>query len=156
VSDYRLASDVESERLELQARVWEPDAAAVLDEIGVASGWSCVDLGCGARGILGPLARRVGARGRVVGVDRDHALLGAAAAYVAREGFGNVELLEGDVRSSSLMHGALRARMLEARLTTEAELDELVHAVAACASDPDRMQITFTVVQLWGRKAGLP
>ncbi len=47
---------------------------------------------------------------------------------------------------------ALRARMLEAGLTTEAELAALLQAVEACAADPDRVQLTFTVTQVWGRK----
>lgn len=34
-------------------------------------GWRCLDLGCGAMGILGPLSRRVGPDGSVVGLDQD-------------------------------------------------------------------------------------
>jgi len=53
----------ELERLRLQAQVWEPDAEALLDSIRVRRGWDCIDLGCGAMGILGPLSRRVGPDG---------------------------------------------------------------------------------------------
>src|SRR5215831_1583540 len=56
----------ELERLQLQARVWEPEAETMLDHIGLEAGWHCLDLGCGAMGILGPLARRVGPSGQVV------------------------------------------------------------------------------------------
>ena len=61
----------ELERLRLQARVWESEAETWLDLIGPMTGWHCVDLGCGAMGLLGPLSHRVGPAGRVVGIDRD-------------------------------------------------------------------------------------
>src|SRR5262249_44564216 len=43
------------ERLRLQARVWEAETEAWLDHMGPITGWRCLDLGCGAMGILGPL-----------------------------------------------------------------------------------------------------
>ena len=97
-SDSYLLSDSASEleRLRLQAKVWEPAAEAMLDLIGIRPGWSCVDLGCGALGILKPLSRRVGATGKVVGVDVDAKQLAAARAHVLEEGLENVEILEQD------------------------------------------------------------
>jgi SAM-dependent methyltransferase len=92
----------ELERLRLQARVWEPEAEALLDRIGVRSGWSCIDLGCGAMGILGPLGRRVGPTGRVVGVDLDGHQLVAARAFVREAGLERVEVLEGDAYATGL------------------------------------------------------
>ena len=50
----------ERERLALQASMWEPAAERLFDALGPIDGWSCVDLGCGAPGVLGTLARRVG------------------------------------------------------------------------------------------------
>ncbi len=47
---------------------------------------------------------------------------------------------------------AMRERMIAAGLTTAAEFEELVQAVEDCLADPERMQITFTMVQVWGRK----
>src|SRR6185436_9679414 len=97
VGKYLLAGgSAELERLQLQARVWEPEAEAMFDRIGVAPGWNCVDLGCGAMGVLGPLSRRVGPQGHVVGVDRDPKLLAAARDYVREQQFTNVEILELD------------------------------------------------------------
>lgn len=95
--DYLLAGGVaELERLRLQARVWEPEAEIMLDHIGVARGWRCIDLGCGAMGVLGPLSRRVGPEGRVVGVDLDAKQLAAARAYISQTGLNNVDVLELD------------------------------------------------------------
>ena len=47
---------------------------------------------------------------------------------------------------------AMRERMIEAGLTTEREFERLVQAVEQAVNDPDRVQVTFTLVQAWGRK----
>ena len=62
---------LELDRLRLQAKVFEPSTEAWLDEIGIETGWRCLDLGCGALGIIGALVRRAGPSGRVVGLDFD-------------------------------------------------------------------------------------
>lgn len=42
---YLLAGgDAELERLQLQARVWEPEAEKMLDHIGIETGWHCSKL----------------------------------------------------------------------------------------------------------------
>jgi SAM-dependent methyltransferase len=92
----------ELERLQLQARVWEDAAEAFLDRIGVRPGARCLDLGCGAMGILGPLSRRAGPRGHVVGLDSDAKQLAAARHLVRQEGWANVEIVEGDAYDSRL------------------------------------------------------
>jgi ubiquinone/menaquinone biosynthesis C-methylase UbiE len=92
----------ELERLQLQARVFEPDAEAMLDQIGIQSGWHGLDLGCGAMGILGPLSRRVGTSGKVVGLDVDPKLIDAARVLGQEEGWDNVELREGDALQTHL------------------------------------------------------
>lgn len=99
---YILSSPEERSRLQLQARLWEPKTEALLDEIGIQPGWRCLDVGCGAMGILGPLSRRVGPKGKVVGIDKDPALLAAARAYVKDEGLTNVEVMEADARHTDL------------------------------------------------------
>jgi len=106
-SEYLLAgSATELERLRLQARVWEPEAETMLDRIGIGKGWHCADLGCGAIGVLGPLSRRVGVRGRVIGVDLDAKQLAASRDFVEQERLLNVELLERDVYHSGLPRAA--------------------------------------------------
>jgi SAM-dependent methyltransferase len=106
MTEYLLSGSDELARLQLQARVWEPEAESLLDQIGMAAGWRCLDLGCGAMGILGPLSRRVGPEGRVIGLDQDVSLLAAAGDYVEQEGLTNVELREGDVHRSGLPGGS--------------------------------------------------
>ena len=101
--EYLLAGGAaELERLRLQARVWEPEAEAMLDRIGVVPDAQCIDLGCGAMGILGPLSRRVGPSGHIVGVDLDAKQLAGARAFVTEAGLSNVEILELDAYRTGL------------------------------------------------------
>ena len=96
-SEYLLKRDLgEMDRLRLQARVWEPEAERMFDEIGIRVGSSALDLGCGAMGVLAPLARRVGPQGRVVGLDTDLRQLEVAREYVAEEGLDCVEVADAN------------------------------------------------------------
>lgn len=74
----------EIERLRIQAAAMAFDATVMLDRIGVRPGWCCLDLGCGAGGILDLLAERVGPAGLALGLDADPVLLAAA-----RQGLGD-------------------------------------------------------------------
>lgn len=262
---YFLASDEELGRLQVQAQVWQPDAEVLLDRIRVGPGSTCIDMGCGGMGILGPMAHRAGSTGRVVAFDADRELLNSAAVYVEAAGLRNVEFREGDVTNPDLpqdafdlVHSrfllphvdspqtvlrskidlakpggvvasqendhsswsfyphcpewdelldlleqtfalrgdinigrrtfhmfkecgledvkirtsvqalqdrhpymrmpligarALRERMIAAGLTTAKEIDRLTQGVERAVNDPDRVQITFTLVQVWGRKS---
>ena len=88
----------EIERLRVQAETIAADAEAMLERIGVAPGWHCLDLGCGPGGITGMLARRVGAQGRVVGLDADPVFL----EHARREAPANVEFVQGDAYRTGL------------------------------------------------------
>lgn len=81
------------------------------DNVGIQPGWHCLDLGCGAMGILGPLSRRVGPAGLVTGVDRDAQQLAAARAYVADDGLSNVKIIEADAFASALPNSHLISPM---------------------------------------------
>jgi len=97
-AEYLLAgAPSEVERLQIEAQTWEPEVEAMLDEIGVQRGCRCLDLGCGSMGVLGPLARRTGHTGVVVGLDNDPVQLAAARLFVESQGFLNVELRQGDL-----------------------------------------------------------
>lgn len=106
MSSYLLASATEAERLQLQAQVWQPAAEAMLDAIPIQPGWLCLDLGCGAMGILAPLSQRVGSSGHVTGVDADKHSLAVAQTYVHAHQLTNVELLERNVLQTGLPEAA--------------------------------------------------
>ena len=124
--DYLLSDSAsELERLRLQARVWKPEIEAWLDRLGPIEGWHCLDLGCGAMGILGPLSRRAGPSGRIVGVDIDPMQLRGARAFVAETPLANVEIIEADAYASPLPAGSFElthVRFLFAPVGRDAQL----------------------------------
>ena len=129
-SDYLLSDSAsELERLRLQARVWEPETEAWLDHFGPMTCWRCLDLGCGAMGILGALARRVGPSGQVTGADIDPLQLRGARTFVADNGLANVEIVETDAYASSFSDNSFdlaHVRFLFAPAGRDAQLmDEL-------------------------------
>ena len=103
--DYLLDPRTEVDRLALQAKVWEPAARQMLQEIRVRSGWRALDLGCGVRGILEPLADTVDMIGTVIGVDRDPTLLTAARQWATEKSLHNVWLFQDDIFGTDLPRG---------------------------------------------------
>ena len=101
--EYLLADQPsELERLQLQARVWEPSGRQLLTKVGDGSGLRALDVGCGALGWLRILSEWVGPSGQVVGTDIDERLLDAARAFLEEEGIANVELAVDDLFDSEL------------------------------------------------------
>ena len=92
----------EVERLSAWADSWEPSAEELFNQIPVKAGWNCLDLGCGPRGVLGPLGRRVGPNGSVTGVDLSQANVAAAREYASHAGLKNVEVIQADVLRNNL------------------------------------------------------
>lgn len=88
----------EIERLRLQAAALAADTEVMLERIGVAAGWRCLDLGCGPGGIVGLLSKRVGATGRVVGLDADQVFLD----YARGDKPSNAEFVQGDAYRTGL------------------------------------------------------
>jgi ubiquinone/menaquinone biosynthesis C-methylase UbiE len=96
----------EIERLRIQSEALEFDNAVLLDRIGVARGWRCLDLGCGPGGIVEPLSRRVGPEGRVTGLDADAVFVEHARAVARSRGLDNVEFVHADAYRSALPPGS--------------------------------------------------
>jgi ubiquinone/menaquinone biosynthesis C-methylase UbiE len=92
----------EIERLHIQGATMAPDAAVMLDRIGVAPGWHCLDFGCGPRGITDLLSQRVGNTGRVVGLDMNAAFLD----HARKNAPPNVEFVHGDAYHAALPPGS--------------------------------------------------
>ncbi len=83
-----------------------PDAAIMLDRIGVGLGWRCLDVGCGPGGITDLLSVRVGPTGRVVGLDADPVFLDYARDRTHEHGLDNVEFVQGDAYRTGLQRGS--------------------------------------------------
>lgn len=115
----------EIERLERQSDALAADAAIMLERIGVAPGWRCIDLGCGPGGIAELLSARVGATGRVTGLDADAAFLDHARARARARDLANVDYVQGDAYRTELASASF----------------DLVHTrfVASTAGEPERL-----------------
>ena len=92
----------ELERLQLQSRVWEPAARALLGELPSVDQCSALDIGCGAMGWLRALSTWVGSAGRVLGTDVDPRMLEAADAMAKAESLTNVAVITDDLFASRL------------------------------------------------------
>src|SRR5215217_2011683 len=102
-SSYLLAGQPsELERLQLQSRVWEPAARAVLGELPSGIGYHALEVGCGVMGWLRVLSDWVGPTGVVVGSDLDENMLAGAKALVEDEVLSNVTLTRDDLFGSQL------------------------------------------------------
>jgi ubiquinone/menaquinone biosynthesis C-methylase UbiE len=101
------AREDERQRLLGQGAAVRGHAAALLDRIGIESGWRVADLGCGPLGILDLLGERVGPRGRVVGVERDPRMVEHLTHSLKERGLSDVEIVEADATATGLAAGGL-------------------------------------------------
>lgn len=123
----------ELDRLRLQALVWEPDAEALFGEIPVRAGWTCVDVGCGAAGVLRPLSHAVGPSGSVVGLELDPLLASAAEEFAADNSLSNVAIRRGDIFAGDLTESGfdlVHVRFMFAPIGRDEEL--LARCAALC------------------------
>jgi len=99
VLGYRQA---EQERLQQQAQQLAHESSWLFDQIRVPPGARVVEIGCGPHGCLDLLAERVGPGGRVVGVERSAEAVALARKLLSQRNLGNVDVHEGDARSTGL------------------------------------------------------
>jgi SAM-dependent methyltransferase len=114
----------------LQAQVWDPEVETWLSQIDVQPGWQCVDLGCGAMGILEPLSRRSGAAGRVIGIEPRASMVTAAGEFVRKSRLDNARLLDADPDKTTLpddsFHLVHERFLLSAGWNERKLLDEMI------------------------------
>jgi SAM-dependent methyltransferase len=116
----------EQDRLERQAVELGPESEWLFDQIGVCTGWRAVEIGCGPRGCLGLLSKRVGSTGRVVGVERSTEQVERARRFVAEGRLTNVEVLDADARSLDLPDRAFDLATARLVLTNVPRPEEVV------------------------------
>ena len=82
MADYILPHSIpqEDERLTLMSRMLDPQLFFRLEQVGVAAGWRCLEVGAGNGSVSHWLAERVGPRGHVVCSDIDTRFLSALEA----------------------------------------------------------------------------
>src|SRR5205807_3776967 len=72
---YDHAARDELERLQALETIFDPSSQAVLESLGLAAGWRCLDVGAGAGSVSRWLAEQVGPGGTVVAADIEPSLL---------------------------------------------------------------------------------
>ena len=95
-------SSRERERLIRQAETFAPEAAWLLERVGVSPGWRVADLGCGPLGILNLLSERVGGTGQTVGIDSDPRMIATARDVIGELGRRPVRLVVADATDTGL------------------------------------------------------
>src|SRR5436305_5745473 len=117
----------ERERLSSITSLYDPQTMRCCDQIGVAEGWRCLDVGAGTGSVAELLAERVGERGRVLAVDVDVRFLEPLARPP-------LEVRRADVRQDELSGGfdLVHSRLvLEHLPEREAVLGAMVDATEA-------------------------
>lgn len=78
-----------------------PMTERLLDDAGIEPGMRVLDVGCGRADVTLMIAQRVGAGGRVIGLDRSQEALSTARARIRELGLTNVEFVAGDLASTA-------------------------------------------------------
>ena len=102
-------SQDEQVRLERQAQEFARDSQWLFDNLGIGDGSRVIEIGCGPRGCLGLLSKRVGPTGSVLGVERNAEEVERARRFVADNRLSNVEVMHGDARATGLPNAAFDA-----------------------------------------------
>jgi SAM-dependent methyltransferase len=92
----------EQERLERQALELAPDSSWLFDQVGIRQDSRVVEIGCGPRGCLDLLSKRVGVNGKVIGVERSAEQVGRARKFIADNHLTNTDVLCVDARETGL------------------------------------------------------
>src|SRR5262245_8384245 len=99
--DYVIRGGVQGrERLRILARVLQPFTQSLLERSGLARGMSCLDAGCGGGDVTFEIARMVGPRARVVGLDADPTKIAIARGEAADLDLPGVEFCVAEVGGS--------------------------------------------------------
>jgi 2-polyprenyl-3-methyl-5-hydroxy-6-metoxy-1,4-benzoquinol methylase len=94
--EYTIAGGLtDAQRLARQAHVMAGATQRFLDGIGLTTGWSCLDVGCGDGQVTIAMARAAGPDARVVGVDVDAEALDVARTATAEAGV-TAEFIDDD------------------------------------------------------------
>jgi SAM-dependent methyltransferase len=83
--------------MEVVARSLWPTTLPLLQRAGIREGMTCLDRGCGAGEVTFELARLVGPKGRVTGMDMDGIKLELARERAVQEGVLNTEFRQANV-----------------------------------------------------------
>lgn len=148
------SSDLEANRLRLQATFLEPLTRRALWAAGARPGASVLDLGTGVADVALLAGEMVGASGQVVAVDRDPAVLERAQARVSDAGLSAVEFVECDVADVARL-GTFDVVVGRLVLLHQPDQAAVVRAAAACVAEGGTLAFQEPVI-LRGQKSCPP
>jgi SAM-dependent methyltransferase len=120
-------TDVDRHRLAGLEALYDPATCAVLDELGVGTGWRALEAGAGHGSVARWLAERIGPTGEVHAIDVDLRFLDDLPAHVTVR---RADVEHDDLRAGGAGFDLVHARMLVANLVDPAAaLDRLAMAV---------------------------
>ena len=116
----------EGTRLGAMEHLWDPGTRAVIESLGIESGWRCLEVGAGSGSIARWLAERVGSDGEVLATD----ICTRHLEWLAET--SEVEVRQHDILSDPLPEA--RFQLVHARLVVEhlgrRALERMVQAIA--------------------------
>jgi SAM-dependent methyltransferase len=116
----------EQVRLERQASEFAADSECLFDRMGIGAGAHVLEVGCGPRGCLDLLSRRVGPSGRVIGVERNAEEVERARRFVGEQGLVNVDIVHGDARATGLPNASFDAATARLVLVNVPQPEQIV------------------------------
>ena len=121
-------TDDEIRRLRMQADSLAAETRILLERIAVAPGWRCVDLGCGAGGIVDLLSAAAGPSGEVVGLEREARSVAAARQWAAALGLDNARFVASDILDNDLAGGSFDFAHMRYVMTTVGQHEAMLAA----------------------------
>jgi SAM-dependent methyltransferase len=115
----------ERERLDSLTRLYDTGTLEVVDRLGVAAGWRCLDVGAGTGSLAQVLAERVGPTGQVTALDVDTRFLEPLSSEHLRVEQADVTRDPLPARAFDLVHARLLLEHLPQR---DAVLEGMVNA----------------------------
>jgi precorrin-6B methylase 2 len=116
----------EQERLQAFASVFDDWTFRHLDNVGVAEGWSCWEIGAGCASVVQWLSRKVGPTGNVVATDADGRLLQVVRGGNVRVRIQNISTKAMPPGSFDLVHARLALSSMRYKYRA---IEHMVHAL---------------------------
>ena len=103
MKDYILGnSEKEFKRLSLQSKIFEQESLQTLKLAGIKPGMRCADIGCGTGDVTFMMAKLVGKKGSVIGIDRNSDVIELCNKKAKKERLANIKFLVGDIYDNEL------------------------------------------------------
>lgn len=123
----------EIERLRFQSLIFERETTLTLKLAGIKSGMHCADIGCGIGDVSFIMAKLVGKKGSVIGIDANNDVIELCKKMTRHENVSNIKFCVGDIYDNGLDKSSFDlvfSRFLFQHLTeSEKALKEMIKLV---------------------------